>query len=95
MNEEALTSMSGQQTVALSLSLGPSALNSRLLFGKPEPLQGPDLNPLEASSNWAAADCTEQPECLPPREHKVNSWTTLRPKKPNTSASHTGYSLPQ
>lgn len=95
MNEEVLTSMSRQQPGALNLSLGPCTLDSRLLSGNPEPPQGPDLKPLEVSSNKTAAECPEQPKCSPTREHKVNSRAILRPAKPSSPASHPGYSPPQ
>ena len=65
MNEKALLSSLNvwAQPATLSPVLGPSTWHSRFLLENPESLQGPDLKLLEVSSNWAAAECMEQPEC--------------------------------
>ena len=78
------------QPATLSPFLGPSTWHRRFLLGNPESLQGPDLKILEVSSNWAAAERMKQPECPTSREHTFsdNSWTTLRPTKPNLPRSH-------
>lgn len=92
MNEKALLSSLNvwAQPATLSPVLGPSTWHSRFLLENPESLQGPDLKLLEVSSNWAAAECMEQPECPTSREHMFsdNSWTNMRPTKPNLPCSH-------
>lgn len=92
MNEKALLSSLDvwAQPVTLNPVLGLSTWHGRFLLENPMSLQGPDLKLLEVSSNWAAAECMEQPECPTSREHTFldNSWTTLRPTKPNLPHSH-------
>ena len=71
MNEKALLSSLDvwAQPVTLNLVLGPSTWHSRFLLENPVSLQGPDLKLLEVSSNWAAAESMEHPECPTSREH--------------------------
>lgn len=92
MNEKALLSSLDvwAQPVTLNPVLGPSTWHSRFLLENPVSLQGPDLKLLEVSSNWAAAESMEHPECPTSREHTFldNSWTNLRSTKPNLLPSH-------
>lgn len=71
------------QPAALSLSPGPSILNSRLLSENPEPPQRLVLNLLEVSPNQPIAECTEQPACPSTRDHEMNSQATYSQIYPN------------